>query len=400
MSETLVQIGAGAIGRSFIAQLFSSAGYEVVFVDIDEELVAELNRRRNYEVVIRSGNRADCTIQVSPVRAISARDGEAAARALEECSVAATAVGEAGLESAALLLAEGVRRRAAAGAALDIILAENVAAAAERVREVMERSLDAPTVARYCGLVETSIGKMVPLVPAAERQRDPLVLYAEPYNTLIADGTAFRNKIPAVPELMAVHNIKAYVDRKLFIHNLGHAATAYLSYVVQPSVTFVADALEHSDVGRQVEAAMAQSASALAAAYPEVFTARELADHIEDLLQRFRNRALGDTVFRVGRDLPRKLSRDDRVLGAIFLAATHGTPYVRLAEVAAAGFHFLARDEENRPDPRDLAFHEHLRAHGAEGVLRDICGLDPARGPDAEVHGAILEAYHRISHHR
>ena len=37
-----VQIGAGNIGRSFIGQLFSRAGYEVVFIDVDDAVVEAL----------------------------------------------------------------------------------------------------------------------------------------------------------------------------------------------------------------------------------------------------------------------------------------------------------------------------------------------------------------------
>ena len=46
------------------------------------------------------------------------------------------------------------------------------------------------------GLIETSIGKMVPIMPDEVRRRNPLVVYAEAYNTLICDGKAFRKPIP------------------------------------------------------------------------------------------------------------------------------------------------------------------------------------------------------------
>jgi mannitol-1-phosphate 5-dehydrogenase len=39
----LVQFGAGNIGRSFIGQLFSRAGWEVVFVDINTNMVKMKN---------------------------------------------------------------------------------------------------------------------------------------------------------------------------------------------------------------------------------------------------------------------------------------------------------------------------------------------------------------------
>jgi len=52
MSDKIIVIfGAGKIGRSFIGQLFGLSGYEVVFVDIDQKMVDELNRRNCYPVV-------------------------------------------------------------------------------------------------------------------------------------------------------------------------------------------------------------------------------------------------------------------------------------------------------------------------------------------------------------
>jgi len=42
--------------------------------------------------------------------------------------------------------------------------------------------------------------------------------------------------------------------------------------------------------------------------YPEEFSAKDLVDHIDDLLYRFQNKVLGDTIFMVGCDLMRKLS--------------------------------------------------------------------------------------------
>ena len=49
----MLQFGVGNIGRSFIGQLFSRCGHEVVFVDINEELVKKLNKKRKYKLVIK-----------------------------------------------------------------------------------------------------------------------------------------------------------------------------------------------------------------------------------------------------------------------------------------------------------------------------------------------------------
>ena len=50
MKGNFVQFGGGNIGRSFIALLFSQAGYNVTFIDVNKELVQLLNERGSYPV--------------------------------------------------------------------------------------------------------------------------------------------------------------------------------------------------------------------------------------------------------------------------------------------------------------------------------------------------------------
>lgn len=44
IKKRIIQFGAGNIGRSFIGQLFSRSGYEVVFVDINKKLNNKIKR--------------------------------------------------------------------------------------------------------------------------------------------------------------------------------------------------------------------------------------------------------------------------------------------------------------------------------------------------------------------
>ena len=45
---TLVQFGAGNIGRSFIAPTFTQAGWRVVFIGLSDDMLAALQNRGNY----------------------------------------------------------------------------------------------------------------------------------------------------------------------------------------------------------------------------------------------------------------------------------------------------------------------------------------------------------------
>lgn len=46
LSKKFVQFGAGNIGRSFTGRLFSSSGYETVFIDVNETVVDLINREK------------------------------------------------------------------------------------------------------------------------------------------------------------------------------------------------------------------------------------------------------------------------------------------------------------------------------------------------------------------
>jgi mannitol-1-phosphate 5-dehydrogenase len=400
----LVQFGAGNIGRSFIGQLFARAGYPVIFVDIDEEIIGELNRRHAYPVVLRRADEPPEQLSVEGVAAVHASDEETVKAVVAAAAVVATSVGARALKAVYPLLAGGVARRFAGRAPrapraprpLDIIIAENIPDGNAVFRRALEPMLpESVKIGRDIGLVETSIGKMVPLITEADRRADPLRVFAEEYNTLIVDARAFSGAMPAVPDVRAVDNIRAYVDRKLYIHNLGHAAVAYWGNRLLPSATYIAECVEVPEVHSRAAAAMHSAAAALHEQYPEDLSADELADHVVDLLARFGNHALQDTVYRVGRDLTRKLAKDERLVGALRLCISHGIPAAPIADVIVAALGFNAHDENGEPAAGVVDVRTILARDGIEGVIREVCGLDGSRREDPAAAEAIRTAYRR-----
>ncbi len=385
----LLQFGAGNIGRSFIGQLFSAAGYEVVFADVDARLIAALNARRGYTVAIR--DRTNFDIAVKNVRAISVLEADAVCRELADADICGTAVGPQALPKLFPVLAQALAaRHARGGGPLDFILCENLRDAAHLVRDGLRPLLPAGfPLETYVGLAETSIGKMVPLIPEAQRSRDPLTVYAEAYNTLILDRRALLGGVPPVPGLSPQDNMKAYVDRKAFIHNLGHATLGYFAFLVAPQKVFTYEAVADVELRAWTHRAMEEAAVWLLRTYPRDFTAAALAAHIEDLLQRFGNRSLGDTLHRVGRDLGRKLSAEDRVAGALRACAAADLPHGWLATTLAAGLFFLPPDEAGRPFAPDAAVVQQA-AGGPEKFLQEVSGLSGA------LLGEVARRYLRI----
>jgi len=222
------------------------------------------------------------------------------------------------------------------------------------------------------GLIETSIGKMVPIMKEEDLLKDPLAVFAEPYNNLIVDKKGFLGSIPQFRDIEAVDNIAAYVDRKLFIHNLGHASAAYLGFGYNEKFTYIWEALEEPSVYKDVLSAMKEAAAAMLCEYPRVFSEETLDSHIEDLLNRFQNRALGDTIFRVGRDLNRKLDPEDRIIGAIKLAKKHGVSYENILSVLRAACSFKACNEKGQLFEKDKKFHKKYNLLSADILMRDL----------------------------
>ena len=368
--KTAVHFGAGNIGRGFLGQLYSQSGWRTVFVDVIDQVVAALNERGGYNIEIVD-ERCE-TIAVRNARAIHGSDAEAVAEAVATCDLASCAVGVRALRHVVPPLAAGIARRAgASGQPLNVVVCENLLDAAARLRAGVLDTIDETHrafVRDKVGFVATVVSRMVPIVPDDARARDPLHVAVEAYATLPVDATAFVGEAPAVQGFLPVPNIHAHEERKLFCHNCGHALCAYPGY--QHKLELIAEAVEHPDVREIVVGGLAETGQALIAKHG--FEPAEHQAHVADLLRRFANRALGDTVFRVGRDPIRKLGRHDRLVGAAQLCLGQGVEPAWLLEGIRAAFAF-----DHPDDPQAIRLQGMLREAGPDAVLRDVCGLEP-----------------------
>ena len=376
-ARKIVVFGAGKIGRSFIGQLFSRAGYEVIFIDIRRELINHINFTRTYRVIIKD-NSGDKILNIGNIRGICIEDEDDVINELAGSDIAAISVGQQGIQSLIPVIAKALilRRQKYGDQPLDFIIAENMRNSDTFIRSGLNLylPLDYP-VGRLVGLVETSIGKMVPIMSDKDTEEDPLQVFAEPYNTLIVARNGFRNPIPEVKEIDAKKNIKAWVDRKIFIHNLGHATSAYLGFLKHPEAIYVYEVLSDPLVFNATRDTMLQSADILMALYPGEFTVSGLTGHIDNLLHRFMNRTLGDTIYRVGCDLHRKLGPDDRLVAPVKAAIGLNMPYDLIYNVIIAAISFRATDEHGRHMEKDEAFFSEA-AKGPDHILKTLCRLD------------------------
>ncbi|MEM1582553.1 MAG: mannitol-1-phosphate 5-dehydrogenase [Candidatus Bathyarchaeia archaeon] len=375
----IIVFGAGSIGRSLVGYLFSRAGYEVVFVEVVDEVVRALNEKRRYKIAVKDVYSE--IVWVENVRAVHAEDVGKVSDEIATADIMATAVGVNNLPSIYPVIAKGlIRRRNLGGGPIDILICENIRGASKLFREGLLKFLPPGyPIDSAVGLVETCIGKMVPLMTQEQKREDILTVVAEAYDKIIVDARAFKCGIPKVLDIIPKENIAAYADQKLFVHNMGHAVAAYLGYLTDPSLKYVWEAISNPHIHKAVLRAMWESGEALIREYPGEFNGENMREYIDDLIRRFNNKALGDTIYRVGRDLPRKLSRNDRLIGALLLDEKHSVRYTCTTLGVAAAIQFRGKDENGKLYPADEFFLKEIYPRGIDFILKEICGLNPIK---------------------
>jgi mannitol-1-phosphate 5-dehydrogenase len=367
---TAVIFGAGSVGRGFLGQLFSESGYRVVFADVDVPLIEALNRRGSYTLRL-AGVQTVEDLTIGPVSAVDARDIERVATEVARASLMATAVGARALAAIAAPIAAGLAARWKADglAPQNIILAENLHDAPEVLRDHVLTHLPEtlrPQLTGRVGFVASVIARMSPVPTPEQRAADPTLIVAEPYKVLPVDRDAFVGEVPQVVGMYAVSPFAAYTDRKLYIHNAGHAMLGYLGY--RRGYAYGYEALADPQVYALLSQALNESGRALMAEHH--MDAVALAENVQYLLDRFANRALGDPISRLARDPLRKLAPGDRLVGAARLAERHAIEPQGLAWGIAAG---LAYDDPN--DSLAVELQAIVQRDGLDGALVKVCGI-------------------------
>jgi len=376
-----VHFGAGNIGRGFIGLMLSKAGYDVIFVDVNEQLVSLLRERGRYDVELADGSGR--TIEVGGVTAIDGKRVDDVAAAVADADLVTTAVGVNVLKFIAEPIARGIERRLSEGGAakpLHIIACENAIGGSSQLKSHVLPLLPDDVRAdaeRFVAFPNAAVDRIVPL----QRHDDPLKVTVEPFAEWVVDRSAMLEGGPApIDGVHYVDELAPYIERKLFTVNTGHCCAAYHGYL--SGFETIQQAMADASVKREVEGVLKETGDMLVRKYG--FPAEEHRRYRETIVERFANPHLTDEVSRVGRSPIRKLSPNDRLVRPASLARELGLPTEHLARAMAAALRFDAPD-----DPEAAELQAAIAAQGVRGVVETVLGLhesDP-------LHRQIVDAY-------
>lgn len=357
-----VHFGAGNIGRGFVGLLLHEGGYDLVFSDVAAPLVAAINAASEYTVHEVGEGGTDKT--VTGFRAIdSSTDAEALVDEIATANVVTTAVGPTILKFVAPHIVAGLALRDPSLPPLQIMACENAIGATDQLREHVVKlageSWDA--LEGRAVFANTAVDRIVPA-----QAQGGVDVTVEPFYEWAIERGPFGDTPPHIPGAHFVDDLTPYIERKLFTVNTGHAATAYFG--AQAGVERISDALADPAIAAKVEAAL-QETSALLVRKHEL-DADVQGQYRDTILQRFRNPALPDTVWRVGRQPLRKLSRHERFVGPAAEAIERGLPVDALVAAMAAALEFQDAEDAQAVDLQRLL--GELDAHAFTAEVTDL----------------------------
>ncbi|KAI9889864.1 MAG: hypothetical protein M1814_004699 [Vezdaea aestivalis] len=346
MGKKAVHFGAGNIGRGFIAERFHLSGYEVVFADVMDSVIKDLQANSSYKVV-EVGADGEHTSEITNYRAINSKHQEAeVVKEISSADVVTCAVGPNILKFIAPVIAKAIDARDAGLAPLAVIACENMINATTALHKHIEEHTKNHDKAEYAN---SAIDRIVPMQDADAG----LNVKLESFFEWVVDQTPFKAGPPEIDGVKWVDNLEPYIERKLFTVNTGHAAAAYWGYAKGKKTVY--DALSDKFIHEEVRKALQETSRLIVDKHG--IKAEEQAAYVEKIITRISNPHLEDIVARVGRAPLRKLGRKERFIGPASQLAERGEKVDALLEAAEMAFRFqnVEGDEESAQLAKILA---------------------------------------------
>lgn len=361
-----IQFGAGNIGRGFIGKLLSDSGYKVVFVDVNKTVIDEINTKKEYIIEVVGENKQEAVIK--NIEGLLSSD-ERVIDLISQAEIITTAVGPSILSRIAGTIAKGIEKRKESNnnKNLNIIACENMVKASSFLKEEVIKYLDADT-SKYTeeniGFPNSAVDR---IVPPLEGSTDILRVRVEEFQEWIVDKDLFKGEIPDIKGMELTDNLMAFIERKLFTLNTGHAITAYLG--VLKGYNTIKESIEDSEIEKFVTDAMKESGEVLIKRYD--FDREKHYAYIEKILKRFRNPYLKDEVQRVGRQPLRKLSFNERLIKPLRGTEEYGTANENLIYGICSAMKY-----ENIEDEEANTLQVKLVSKDIKDVVKEITSLE------------------------
>ena len=282
-----IHFGAGNIGRGFIAPVLQENNYEVVFVDVNKELIEQINLLQRYKVTSISLN-ASSDIFVKNISGLLLNDEEFLNEKLSQADLITTSVGPKFVKDIFNLVSSTKTEKIQT-----FIAFENMyrASTSNSIESGLSKLV----------LIDAVVDKIVP--PQNITSLDVIV---EEYGSIILD-----NNVDTKPlnesKIVSYSNYEHEFYKKLWLLNGLHLKLAYFG--LSRNIKYIHEILNNQEGLDFAERAI----DSLSKAYSLFSNSTEdLKDFKQTILNRFSMPEIQDEVTRIARNPQIKFSRDER----------------------------------------------------------------------------------------
>lgn len=363
-----IHFGAGNIGRGFIGEILAQNNFTITFVDVEEKLIEEMNRKKCYTIEIADVSSEQ--INVKGVEGInSATNSNDVISKFLTVTIVTTAVGPSVLPKIAKLISEGLKYRYIHSITepLNIIACENMIGGTYYLYQEIESYLtesEIEFVKKYVGFPNAAVDR---IVPAQSHEDNILTVSVEPFKEWVIEKNEIKgNVIKNLRDIHYVEDLKPYIERKLFTVNTGHATIAYVGHYLGHAT--ISDALEDGKVEEMVIGVLDETSKLLIEKWS--FDEQTHKEYVNKVINRFKNVLISDEIIRVGRSPLRKLGAQERFIKPLVELKERNLNHCYLIKLIA--FVMLYRDLH---DDESLFMSEIIEDNSLELAIRKITGL-------------------------
>jgi len=333
-------VGAGAIGRGFVSNIFQKAGFSISFVENNQTIYSELSKKRSFQTATTDSKRHFLhTVYYNEVY-----------KTIDDCNISKYDL---------VLIAVGVN------SCLDIAnrfkeakivyILENDINIIQNIKQLSSNNQI------YFGIPDvitsnTASNNLLSI--------DPLCVVSE-QGQLILEKSSYQFPTSQYINIVNKQELWTNWNCKFYIHNAPHAIIAYLGF--QKKYAYIHQAMADQTIENVVIDAMTSISKALIRL--NIIPEKIADDYMKKEIKRFRNPLLFDPISRVARDPIRKLSSENRLIKGLSIIQKAGlNPIPFYIGINAALKYTGCTDKKN-------SFNQMRENFFMKDLLINICGI-------------------------
>ncbi|MDJ1653668.1 mannitol dehydrogenase [Raoultella sp. Ech2A] len=380
-----LHFGAGGIGRGFIGDLLAGSGYDITFVERNVELNAQINERHGYNLHLIEKEYQKKFIPT--VRALSPEsEFPAVVQAMVDADLITTAVWADNLPKIAPLILAGLLARGRAGRPrINVLACENALLNGEILRREIQRCAgsEMAEIDELAAFPNTAVDRMV---LTTRREGLDVVDIGVDYELVIDKHGLVDEGSRPINDAIYTHDLRKYLERKLYIINGGHAWAGYIGHL--KGYQTMQEIFSNDGLRDEIQQSMRETARLLHLKY--AFPVAELEEYIRFVIKRFSTPGITDTVRRVCRSPIRKLSPEDRLTAPCVQCEAAGLPADYLVKGVAAAMHYFDPQDE-----QSILLQKYIAEHNASQAITHFTGVQQ----NTQLHDAVLFQYAALMPH-